>query len=98
MSVTVIYGFQAAQGKADELLSILMQGRDFSATVEGCEGFEVYQGNDDPHRFVMVERWASVDTHQRHFETNVKASGVLDAAEALMTEPFQVAEAYYMLR
>jgi quinol monooxygenase YgiN len=98
MSVTVIYSFQAAQGKADELLAILRQGRDFSATVEGCEGFEVYQGHDDPRRFVMVERWATVDAHQSHFEQNVKGSGVLDAAEALMTGPFQVADAYYELR
>ena len=98
MSVTVIYSFEAAPGKADDLLAILRQGREFSATVEGCEGFEVYQGDDDPHRFVMVERWASVDAHQEHFETNVRASGVLDAAQALMTAPFQVDDAYYVLR
>ena len=46
----------------------------------------------------MVERWASVDAHQEHFETNVRASGVLDAAQALMTAPFQVDDAYYVLR
>jgi hypothetical protein len=46
----------------------------------------------------MVERWASVDAHRAHFEKNVKASGVLDAAEALMTGPFQLADAYYVLR
>jgi hypothetical protein len=46
----------------------------------------------------MVERWASVDAHRSHFEKNVKGSGVLDAAEALMTGPFQVADAYYALR
>jgi quinol monooxygenase YgiN len=35
-----------------------------SATVEGFEAFDVYQGDEDPHRFVMVERWASVDAHK----------------------------------
>lgn len=99
MSVAAIYSFEAAEGRADELLAILMQGRDFAATVEGSEGFEVFQGKDDPHRFVMVEHWSSVEAHERHFETNVKGSGVLDTAQALMAKPFPPPrESYYVLR
>jgi quinol monooxygenase YgiN len=99
MSVTAIYSFQAADGKADELVAMLQQGRDFSMTVEGCECFEVFQGKDDPNKFVMTERWASVEDHRSHFETSVKASGVLEHAEALMTEPFPPPdESYYLLR
>jgi quinol monooxygenase YgiN len=99
MSVAVIYSFQATPGKAGDLLALLLQGRDFAATVEGFETFDVYQGKDDPHLFVMVERWTSKETHQAHFERNVKASGVLAMAEALMVEPFKVGEeAYYVLR
>ena len=99
MSVTAIYSLQAAEGKAEELVAMLQQGRDFSMTVEGCEGFEVFQGKDDPNMFVMTERWASVEDHQSHFESNVKASGLLERAEALMTEPFPPPdESYYLLR
>jgi quinol monooxygenase YgiN len=65
-------------------------------TVEGCEGFAVYRGKDDPRRFVMVETWASVDAHQSHFERNVRASGVLAQAEALMAAPFDLAAPYYV--
>jgi quinol monooxygenase YgiN len=99
MSVTAIYSFQAAEGKAEELVAMLQQGRDFTLTVEGCEGFEVFQGKDDSNRFVMTESWASVEDHQSHFERNVKASGLLEHAEALMTEPFPPPdESYYLLR
>ena len=99
MGVTAIYSIRAREGRADELLEILLQGRDFSLTVEGCEGFEVLQARDDPHKFVMIERWATVEDHQSHFESNVKATGVLDSAEALMTEPFQSPyEAYHATR
>jgi quinol monooxygenase YgiN len=99
MSVTAIYSFQAAEGKAEELVAMLQQGQDFAMTVEGCEGFEVFQGKDDPNRFVMTETWESVEDHRSHFEKNVKASGVLEHAEALMTEPFpQLDESYYLLR
>jgi hypothetical protein len=37
MSVTAIYSFEAAPGKADELLALLQQGREFAASVEGFE-------------------------------------------------------------
>jgi quinol monooxygenase YgiN len=99
MSVTAIYSFEAAERKAEELAAMLQQGRDFTMTIEGCEGFEVFQGKDDSNRFVMTERWASVEDHRSHFEKNVRASGVLDHAEALMTEPFPLPdESYYVLR
>jgi quinol monooxygenase YgiN len=98
-AVTAIYRFEAADGKAEELVAVLQQGRDFTMTVEGCQGFEVFQGKDDPNKFVMTERWASVEDHRSHFEKNVKASGVLDHAEALMTGPFPPPdESYYVLR
>lgn len=97
MTVAVIYSFEARRGKAEELRDLLRQGRDVAATVEGFEGFDVYQGKDDPHRFVMVETWASTGAHQSHFEKNVKASGVLARVETLMAAPFDVAEPYYIL-
>ena len=99
MSVTAVYSFEAKEGKADELLAMLQQGRDFALSVDGCEGFEVYQGKDNPHSFRMAEHWASPEDHQAHFEKNVKASGVLESAEALMTAPFpSPQESYFLLR
>jgi hypothetical protein len=50
MSVTAIYSFEAADGKAEELVAMLQQGRDFTMTIEGCQGFEVFQGKDDPEQ------------------------------------------------
>jgi quinol monooxygenase YgiN len=99
MSVTAIYSIEAAEGKAEELLAVLKQGRDFSASVDGSEGFDVFQGKDDPHKFVMVEHWSSVEAQQAHFDANVKGAGVLDTAEALMTQPLPPPqESYYLLR
>jgi quinol monooxygenase YgiN len=98
MSVAVIYEFHAADGRARELLELLRQGRDFGRTVEGCEGFDVYQSNSDPHRFVMIESWISPEAHQSHFEKNVKATGVLDAAMALMARPPDLSDASYTRR
>jgi quinol monooxygenase YgiN len=98
VSVTVIYEFLAAPGRARELLENLRQGRDFARAVEGCESFEIYQADTDPHRLVMIETWTSADAHQEHFEKNVQATGVLDQAVALMAKQPEISGTYYARR
>ena len=93
MSVGVIYRFRARDGKAAELLTLLQGARDFSLTVDGCEGFVVYQGKDEPHLFVMVETWRSEQIHEAHFEKNARGSGWLAQVEALMTQPLEPLQA-----
>jgi len=89
MSVTVIVNFRAAKGKADALLPLLQLGRDFSLKAEGCEAFSLYQDQEDPHTFVMVQRWISGQAHHAHFQTNVKASGHLDKILPLLARPIE---------
>ena len=54
MSVTLIYEFTALDGEAGELACLLVGGRDFGLTVEGCEAFDVFQNEDDPHHRVAA--------------------------------------------
>ena len=44
-----IANFLAAEGKAEALLPLLQHGRDISRTAVGCEAFDLYQRQDDPH-------------------------------------------------
>lgn len=96
MSVEIIYNFEAVQGRADALLVLLQKVRDLGITVAGCEAYDVYQGKDNPHKLVMIERWTSEETHKAFFEKSVKSSGVLDSVVKLMVEPPQ--GAYYLHR
>ena len=89
MSVTLIYDFRATVGKADELLPILLGGRDFARTVDGCEAFDVYQGQEDSHHFVMTETWVSAEAQRDHFQANVIPSGSLEKVAALVTAPIE---------
>lgn len=91
MSLAVIVSIQAAGGNAEALLPLLQQGRDFSSRAAGCEAFDLYQGQDDPHKFVMVERWTSLEAHHANFEKNVKASGHLAKILQLISQPIQSA-------
>jgi quinol monooxygenase YgiN len=45
-------------------------GRDVALAQDGCEGFEIYQGQNDTNRFMLVEHWSSVEKHA-HFQKNV---------------------------
>lgn len=87
MSIFQIVTLQAADGKADDLRPMLEDGRDFARAADGCEGIEIYRSTDDPNRFTMIERWASVEQHQRHFQTNLVESGVLDRVGAVLACP-----------
>ena len=33
-------------------------------SLEGCESVQLYQSQDDPTRFTMIEVWDSVESHQ----------------------------------
>jgi quinol monooxygenase YgiN len=46
MAVDVVLNFQALPGHANELLVLLIEGRDLSRAADGCETFEVFQGED----------------------------------------------------
>lgn len=89
MSVTVIVNLRANDGQADALRALLQRGRHISQTAAGCEEFDLYQGHDDPHQFVMVERWKSVDAHHESFETKILASGHLEKVLAHIAEPIR---------
>ncbi len=91
MSVTMIVQFQAADGKAEPLRALLQQGRDFSLRAEGCEGFDLYQRQNDLHQFVMVQRWTSAEAHDANFGKNVKGSGHLGKILSLTVKPIESA-------
>jgi quinol monooxygenase YgiN len=89
MSVTVIVNFQAAEAKADALRQLLEQGRDVSRKASECEGFDLYQEQNDPNSFVMVQRWTSEEAQRASFEKNIKATGHFDKVLAVSAKPFE---------
>lgn len=87
MSVDVVVNFQASDGNAERLLPLLLEGRDFSRRAEGCEAFDLFQRQDDPHKFMFVERWTSIDAHHANMAQNVVASGHLAKLLPLLVGP-----------
>jgi quinol monooxygenase YgiN len=87
MSVNVVINFQAAAGRAAELLPLLREGRDISRAAEGCESFELFQREDDEHKFMFVEQWQSIETHHQNMADNIVASGHLARILPLLVGP-----------
>jgi quinol monooxygenase YgiN len=87
MSVDVVITFQASEGNAERLLALLREGRDFSRRAEGCEAFELFQRQDDPDKFMFMERWTSIEAHHANMAQNVVASGHLEKLMPLLVGP-----------
>ena len=87
MSVNVVVNFQASDGNAESLLPLLREGRDLSRKADGCEAFDLFQRKDDPHKFMFMERWTSIDAHHANMAANIVASGHLAKMLPLLVGP-----------
>ena len=87
MSINVAINFQASAGHAAELLPLLQQGRDISRAADGCESFELFQRQDDEHKFMFLEQWRSAEAHHENMTTNILASGHLARIIPLLVAP-----------
>jgi len=87
MSINVVINFQASEGHAAELLPLLQQGRDISRAADGCESFELFQRQDDEHKFMFLEQWQSTEAHHENMAANILASGHLARILPLLVGP-----------
>ena len=87
MSVNVVVNFEASDGNAEVMRSLLREGRDLSRNAEGCEGFDLFQRVDDPHKFMFLERWTSIDAHHANMARNIVGSGHFAKVLPLLVGP-----------
>jgi quinol monooxygenase YgiN len=64
MSVSRIGEVQAKEGLTQELRDFLISIMPMIKSSEGCESVQFYQSQDDPSKFMMIEVWDSVESHQ----------------------------------
>jgi len=64
MSVTRIGEFQAQEGKAERLRTLLAAALPGIRSSKGCRSCRMFQGQSDPARIVVIEVWDSVEAHQ----------------------------------
>ena len=64
MSVTRIGEFQAKESSVGDLKEFLISIMPMIKSSEGCESVRLYQSHEASSRFVMIEVWDDVESHQ----------------------------------
>jgi quinol monooxygenase YgiN len=64
MSIARIGNFTGKPGQIDELKAFLFSIIPMIKSSSGCESVQLYQDQDDPSRFIMIEIWDSIESHQ----------------------------------
>jgi quinol monooxygenase YgiN len=86
MSVTRINEFQAQPDKADELREFLLSVVASMSSLPGCQSSQLLQSHDSPTRFVVIEVWDSVESHQASVQ-NIPPESFAQVMELLDGRP-----------
>lgn len=85
MSITRINHFTAASGKSEALLTFLQSLVPYISGSMGCIVCEVLRQHDNDEKFVVIEKWQDVKSHQQSL-ANFPADD-MQAAMALFGQP-----------
>lgn len=64
MGISRIGEMQARPELINELRDFLISIMPGIQSSEGCESVHLYQSEDEPSKFMMIEEWDSVESHQ----------------------------------
>jgi len=85
MSVARVGEFRAAEGKADALAAFLASIQPIILGSDGAISCEILRDRADPGRFLVIERWRTVEAHQASVK-NIPPE-MFKTAMALFAEP-----------
>ncbi len=64
MTIARIGEFQANAGAIEKLRDFLLSILPMIKSLAGCEAVQFYQSQEDPSKFIMIEIWDSIASHQ----------------------------------
>ncbi len=86
MSVTRIGEFQAKEWLAEDLRDFLISIMPMIQPAKGCASVHVYQSQENPAKFVMIEVWDQVESHQASVK-NIPPEKLGEVGPLLATSP-----------
>ncbi len=66
MAIRLVVTFKAQPGKGSDFAKAFASVAQLVHKEKGCEQYELFRGQDDPDKLVLLERWtdqASLDAH-----------------------------------
>jgi len=85
MSITRVNEFKAAENKSEELYEFLKSLVPYISSSEGCTSCEVLRSNDEQSKFIVIEKWGSIELHKTSVENFPKDE--MQAAMSLFGAP-----------
>ncbi len=86
MSISRIGEVQAKEGSINELREFLISIMPGIRASEGCEAVHLYQNENDPTKFIMIEVWDSPESHQASVK-NIPPQKLGEIQPLLATSP-----------
>jgi quinol monooxygenase YgiN len=86
MSIARIGNFTGKPGQIDELKDFLFSIVPMIKSSSGCEAVQLYQNQEDPASFTMIEVWDSIESHQASVK-NIPAEKLAEIRPLLGSTP-----------
>jgi quinol monooxygenase YgiN len=87
VSTNVIVMFRSLPEKLAAFSAIMAGVKNDLPRVEGCIAVHVFNDNNDPCAFTLVETWESEAAHKRHIDGVVSSGGWSHIASHLASDP-----------
>jgi quinol monooxygenase YgiN len=95
-TLRVIAKVKARPGKVDELLSVLSSLVEPTRKEPGCISYNLFQNNQDPTDFALIEEWKSKTVFESHLVTKHFKDALLKLPTLVAAEPD--IQQYHLLR
>jgi len=86
MSVSRIGEFTGKPAQIDELKDFLLSIMPIMKSSQGCESVYLYQSQEDPTRFTMIETWDNIESHQASVK-NIPSEKLAEIRPLLASTP-----------
>jgi quinol monooxygenase YgiN len=93
MTIYRIGSFQANADLLQEMQDFLYSIIPMIKSSQGCEAVQLFQSQDDPTKFTMIEVWDSVESHRASVK-NIPSEKLMQIQPLLATPP---SGSYYRL-
>lgn len=86
MRIARIGEVQAKEGSSEDLRAFLISIMPGIKSSEGCESVQLYQSADEPTKFIVIEVWDSIESHQASVK-NIPPEKLDEIKPLLATSP-----------
>lgn len=83
MSISYIISFEVKQEQVPEFVEIMNSVKTDLPEVMGCNGVNIFNDIEYPHKYTLVESWNEKGSHEKHLK-NLVDSGIWDTISTLL--------------